>query len=556
MARTKAAAGLDAYQTFDFLRGLDIKTSPLKLALLKAQNALVRSENAVYDTSGGVSKRRDTEPVTTGQLGGQRTAPYLLTNGLGEFGSIGSAKLLPTLGFLGTGAPAAITGGTQFVKADGTRIVVFGTDDGRLLKVRPDQSTEVLASGFTPETRWYFEQVFTSSLSDEILIVCNRADAPRKYDGTTVSVLGGSPPTKGGPVRARGKRLFFLDADAPHDFVWSALNNPEDYTSPTNAGRATTDSRLLDLIPSINEMILLGDDRPYRLQGTSPSTFTLANVVPTTGSVGGVSTTGGVFAVNQVWYLSSVGLVTLQGVQQFGDLSESFPSDRISPYWEPDSGVTLSLNQLHRAVLTYDPQWNRLYLLVDTDNDAENDTVLVYDLNAKAWSVWTGVPAASLWTVQDPDTGITEVWAGGYDGVIRALNRHAATTAIPCRVSHLSCLDQPGVEKSLRHLFLYLKEQGNYNVDVTTKFDFGAAGGQVYTASLLGGSKTLGVNWVLGVDPLGKRDQIVKRIDTHGTGEFVEVTVANTHAGEPFTWYGYEAISRPRRVVRRGTAAG
>ena len=143
---------------------------------------------------------------------------------------------------------------------------------------------------------------------------------------------------------------------------------------------------------------------------------------------------------------------------------------------------------------------------------------------------------------------------GGYDGHIRVLNRVVSTNSIDGHARHLSALGAPGVQKSPRHGYFYFKQEGNYSVSVDTKFDFGATGGQTYTVSLLGGGKTLGVNWTLGVDALGLRTQIVPRVDLSGVGEFLEVGVRNQNAGQPFTWDGYEIFYRTRRLVRPSTA--
>jgi hypothetical protein len=118
---------------------------------------------------------------------------------------------------------------------------------------------------------------------------------------------------------------------------------------------------------------------------------------------------------------------------------------------------------------------------------------------------------------------------------------------------HMTALGAPGLEKSLRHVFLYFRQEGNVTVTVDFKFDFESNPSQSFTVSLLGGGKTLGVNWVLGQDALGLRSQVVKRLDIHGSGEFVEIGVRNNQAGQPVTWYGYEALYRVKRLVRRGT---
>jgi hypothetical protein len=529
MASTKTKQGtfgqaLQTYQVFNFKTGLDLKSSPLDLGVKPGQNAVILADNMVYTVTGGVTKRFGITRMTANSVGN-----------------------------------VAITGGVEFVKSDGNRYVVFGTNDGKNYRLDANGATTAILTGLTSGTKWYY------AVYNDKLLIGNRADAPRKTaDASTVALLGGTPPAKGGPVVVHSNRVFWLDATAGNKSVltWSALNNEEDYTTANNAGSVTISandgSDLVTMVPSINELILLKGNRPYRLQGTSPSTYSITNVVPTTGSKGAISPQGATFAVNDVWYGATNGLLNLRTVLNFGDLKASFSSDRISPYWEADSAMTLGLQSLVDSILCYDSQNNRMYYAVSSGASSQNDTVLVYDLRTNGWSVWQDVGVASMWPVYDTATGITHIYAGGYDGHVYKLNDSASTETIDGQVRHLSALSAPGVEKSPRHGFFYFAEQGDYSVFIDTKFDFGATGGQVYLASLLGGSHTLGVNWVLGTDALGAADQIVKRIDMAGTGEFLEVGVRNVNASEPFTLYGYEILWRPRRAVRsgRGTGAG
>ena len=511
-----AARELRAYQCFSFAGGLDVKTSPLTLANRKKQDRLTLARNMVYSVSGGVSKRFDQETYNTTTLG----------------------------------ATVVITGGKLFRHSNGTDYNVCGTDDGRLVRLNTDGTTTNLATGLTTGRRWSFD------VYNDLLVCCNGADAPRKYDGTTVALLGGSPPSTARVVAHHGNRVFMLDQTQLSRLTWSALNNEEDYTTPNNAGStpvAENDgSNCIGLVPSINELIILKGTRPYRLQGTSPSTFTIADIVPTTGSVGAAGFQGNVFALNNVQYLATSGITNLMTTQQFGDLKESFISDKIARYFEPGTDYTVSLNQLHLAAGVYDAQNGRLMWGVDTDGNAQNDTLLVYDTYTKGWSIWPSQSCASLWIVRNAANGREEVFMGGYDGFVRVLNRDVSTNTIDGYAKHISHLNAAGIEKSPRYIYLYFSEEGNYSVAVDTKFDFGRSGGQTYTASLLAGSKTLGVDWTMGVDPLGKKDQIVKRIDVSGLGEFLEIGVRNTAAGQPFTWLGYEVLWRPRRLVRRG----
>jgi hypothetical protein len=507
---------LQTFSVFDFRRGLDLKTSPLTRALQKGQNSLTKADNCVFTSSGAVTKRYDQTTLTSSSVG----------------------------------ASVAITGGFQYVQSDGDSFILFGGNNGKIYKLNADGTTTELATGLTAGTKWWF------ATYNDICIITNRADAPRKTtDGATIGTLGGTPPSTGGPVVVHGNRVFMLDATQKSRLSWSALNNEEDWTTASDAGSVVVSendgSNCIGLVPSINELVILKGSRPYRLQGTNPSTFALTNLVPTTGSTGASSMQGNLFALNDVWYVATNGIVNLKTVFEFGDLKESFASDRISPYFEAGTDFTVSLQNLADAVGVYDSQNNRLYFAGDSDGDAENDLLMVYDAVTRGWSVWPGQSIASMWPVKNASNGTIEIYAGTYNGHVKVLNRDVATNTIDGHARHLSCLNSPGLEKTLRYVFLYLKEQGNQSVTVDTKFDFGKSGGQTYSVSLLGNSHTLGVNWELGEDPLGSQEQVVKRIDCRGTGEFVEIGVRNQNAGQPFTWYGYEAMSRPRRVVRR-----
>ena len=498
--------------------GLDVRTSPLQLANTpKLKGRLTLANNIVFPLTGGASKRLDRTVITSSSLG----------------------------------AAVTITNGYQLRLSNGTDRVIVGTDDGRLMRVDTDGTTTQLASGLTAGTRWMFTQY------NDLCIGVNGGDAPRKSDGTAggTAALGGTPPATANNVAAHGNRVFMLDQTARSRLSWSALNNEEDYTAAGDAGSIFVSendgSNAVGLVPSIGELVILKGRRPYRLQGTSPTTFALTNLVPSTGSVGAISRQGCFFAINDVWWDSTAGAHNLATTQRFGDLRETFISRDIEPYFRGGTVQQISLNRLANSVGVYDSQNNRVLFAVDANDDGVNELLLVYDVGEAKWSAWPSfVGVASMWPVVNSTNGLVEIWAGGYDGHVRVLNRDVSTNAIDGHFRHISNLDAPGWEKSPRHLFVYAREEGAINLTVTTTGDFGKVGGQSYTMSLLGNSRTLGVNWTLGVDPLGAQAQIVKRIDTSGVAEYWEVAFRNQNAGETFTVLGYEWAWRPRRMIR------
>lgn len=539
------ATGLHRYAVHDFRKGLDVKTAPLTQTLSRGQNALRRGTNVMYTESGSVVER----------------APHR---------SI----------YVGSSAVGKISGGTQYRKSDGTLEIIFGTESGALyrldaLRHTTSSVTTELATGLTTGTRWYFAQYGSS------LIICNRADAPRVYDGSTVTTLAGSPPSKGGPVVVHGSRVFMLDAEDKERLSWCALNTPTDWTTASNAGSMTVSPGVdcINLVPSINELVIITTARPHRLQGTNPSTFAQTALVPTTGSIGGVSHLGAVFAGNDVWYLARSGVAALSTTLNFGDLKARMASERIAPYFEPGTAYTLAIQHLDAALAAYDDATNRLYFAVDSNADHRNDMLLVYDLALGAWSEWRGFSdlgdttptmISAMWTVRDVESGRTQVWlaVGSPDpatdpleGIVSteiiALEQPGAAATSATRFGefrHLSDLGLPGVEKTLRYGFFYFKEMGGHTENVELYFDGAVRASKSYTTSMLGASKTLGVGWILGTHPLGAAPQITKRVDLSGTAEYVEVGIRNSANAKSkrFQCHGFEILSRPRRQVRRG----
>jgi hypothetical protein len=518
MTRSKAwGRPYEKFAAFSFKRGLDVKTSPQTLATdRRHREALTLARHVVYPKSGGVSKRLDTATYNTTTLG----------------------------------ASVAITGVYELKRSNGDRFIIGGTDDGRLVLFNSDGTTTDLATGLTTGRRWSF------ATYNDLAICVNGADAPRQTTGTVAgtTTLGGSPPSTASHVFTHGNRVFMVTVNSS-TLSWCALNDEADWTAAGNAGSMVVarhdGGNLIAGISSVSEALLLKENNAYRLQGTNPSTFAVTNVVPARTSVGGISFQALVFANNDVWWGSRRGVHSVHTVQEFGDLQERFPSEQIDPYFTTNTDYTVSLNQLSVMVMGYDTQHNRLYVAVDTTNNAQNDTLFVLDVFNQAWSVWPSMSCAALGMAYNGVNG-DEMFMGGYDGFLRRLNVSATTNAIDARFNHITDLGLPFWVKRLRQLYVYLSEQGNQNLTVTTNYDFGATGGQSYSVSMLGASNTLGVNWTLGTDALGARSQIIKRQSVSGQGEFVEIGFANGNAGQPFTVYGYEALYRRHRTVGRG----
>jgi hypothetical protein len=516
-------SGLRKYHVDSFAGGLDVRTTPLRLATTagadKKGDRLTIADDMRFTTEGGIAKRFGTVAVST------------------------------TMG-------SPIVGGIQYRKSNGDEFIVVGTRNGHLVRVNADTSWTDLLGGLTTnvDARYRF------AVYNDLLHICNGYDQPMSWDGVAPIAPIASAPANGQVVVAHGNRLF-MTVRASSRLYWSKLNNSLDWTGTDDAGflevEPNDNSILVDLVPSIQELILLKQLRPFRLQGIGPITgYTVADhLVPTTGSVGAVSTMGAQFALNNVWYVSSLGLHGLAQTQQFGDLLESFVSDKVEPYFRMHSPYSIALSRIESAVLCYDPGENVLYLTLDTNGDGENDTTLVYDLLFKGWSVWHNTPWASLFRMRNATTGAREVWAGDYTGVVRALNRPESTDVVTGKVGHITACGEPGIQKSPRYGFFYFDAELRGTVRITTRLDFGMSGGQTYIVPIQGSGSLWGSTFHWGTSSWGSRTQTIVRIDMSGLGEVIETVVENLDVTAPYTLLGYEYWFRDRRAIRRPVPA-
>ena len=497
-------ADLKVFRNFDVSGGLDVNTAPTILAYTKKNTRLTKASNVVYSTAGGVTKRFDVANANTTTLG----------------------------------AAVAITGGRELRLSGGTNRVIVGTDDGRLVRIDTDGTTLNLVTGLTTGTRWSFAQY------NDLMICCNGADAPRKTDGTVAgtALLGGTPPATANKVLVHRNHVLLFDATNRTRLTISALDNAEDYTTANDRALIDVDTKdggiLTDMVSLVNgDAILFKDRSVHRLQG---SAFTSWMRLPIALSSGCPSLAGAAVAGLEVVWPNEEGIIALSTVLEHGALERVRLSDSIEPYFRPGASLALSFVNLNLAVGVYDRHHRRLLFAFDSDADAKNDLLLVYDLRTLAWSVWptrTGTTkwsVASLWTVRNATTGTDEVWAGGYDGFARILNRSVSTNAITATAEHITALGAPGVEKALRRLYLHFNAETSVTISgsVTSELE-----SQTFSFNLTNAS-------------FGR---VIRRVDLSVLGDTFLIAMENTAAGENFTWLGYEAHFRERRAIRRST---
>jgi len=340
---------------------------------------------------------------------------------------------------------------------------------------------------------------------------------------------------------------------------------------------------LLGLMPSIQELALLKTTRPYRLQGIGPSTgYAIAdNLVPASGSLGITSMGAAAFAANQVFYASQYGIHTMQATDQFGDLRETFLTQRVEPYFRVNTPEYGPYDQISyqgysgfadSPMLFYDNR-NNLLFYGSRHNSTANavDRLLVYDLNLKTWAFWNvngGGPSGQITAFfgTESDTHFPQVGVNIWDDVVGGTSVMAGfqrdsrydvaftsgvlntQTYIDAVIRHVSCLNEAETEKSPRYMFLHFGRDTR-DVDVWSEQQSTVIGLALYadfaTDPVFETAVDLAEAPIVGA-------HVVARVDLPSFRcSYLEVEIRNAQVGRPFTFFGYEVFYRARRVIRR-----
>jgi hypothetical protein len=117
--------------------------------------------------------------------------------------------------------------GYEFRKTDGT-IQILAAGGGHIYKLSGGELVSI-KSGLDTSAKVYF------STMNNICIITNGVSGQQyKYDGTTVSALGGSPPNTSFKSHVHKGRVWMIERTNKMLATHSSLNNPEEYTGGTS----------------------------------------------------------------------------------------------------------------------------------------------------------------------------------------------------------------------------------------------------------------------------------------------------------------------------------
>jgi hypothetical protein len=246
------------------------------------------------------------------------------------------------------------------------RIIYITGATVQSLQISFDNAPEAteLATGFTAGSQFYF----TTLLSK--LIITNKLNAPRKWDGTdAVATLGGSPPH--GQYTATHKNYVFMahTAENPSRIYWSDLLDLETWGALSYIDISPNDGDwITGLLPFSDYLIITKQRSVWVLVGDGPSSFEVRRIHDGVGCIAPRS------------------LVKMEGVFSFVGTEGIYLSDlnmpiviteRLKKTWDE-----LNKRRLTQAASTYYD--HKLRIDLPSSTSTRNDIRIIYDNIRKA----------------------------------------------------------------------------------------------------------------------------------------------------------------------------
>ena len=439
----------------------------------------------INDFSGGKNTRVPGNRIADNELQDIFNMEYTPTGGLRS--RKGRAKYNTTA----IGSAGKITGIFPCKYANGTRKFVVSEGTGLYV----DDGAGVFSAIQTGLTSGKYVQM---AMLGNLAVFVNGAESPKKYNGTTVSALGGSPPADPTMICSHRNHLFAAGASAnPFLISASAVNNPEDWTTANDSWNGYCGYQ--DGDPPIG-MISFMDTFLYvfkrqaiwRIIGStgnssSANVFTPERVASLTGSVSQ-------FSIVPVG--SDVFFFDIEGVKSLADTERAAGIEYPNLTFKIQDDINnLNQSKFSQFYAANHKQKSQYWLCVANAGQANNNRVIVLDYALRTpGPMGILFPAVTIFdhpmsaiALIEETTGADQLYGGDVSGFLWKLDTDDADgTADYSKWFKTKAFDlgDPARYKNFKYLFARVKQEGSYNLSINWSMDLDNTGGGAYTMSL------------------------------------------------------------------------
>lgn len=485
----------------------------------------MKSVHRQYDYSGGVNTTDTDDSILPNQFAGGQNLRFA---GRGLKQRLGQTKL-NTNAVSGAGKVASLF---RFYKDDGTTRFTVGNSGTALYSWAASPSAITRTSG-----TWTSGASLGGAVMNNSLFLMDGTSNPQKWTGTgSTTDMAGTPPTNANLLIAHptSNRLFTLSGKT---LTWSALGNPEDWTTANDAGFAlipfSEGENGKAMLPTAQGTLLIfSNSSTHTLTGTSLQDFARRELDPAIGCRAPRSLAagdGGVFFLAQnsrVYFNNGTKNIyigrEIQGTLDAGSVGD-YPN---AVGWVEGTRYHLSF----------------------ASTSGNNDSELVYDwsvagTNKKAWLPADKSKAIASVAVDD---GLNQqVYTGDYAGFVQQQDVGTTDngTAIASYIdTKFDSYDEPERRKKTKRTYVKFVPSGAYNMAVSVAKDGGSLLQQGLVTLAVGGAVLDSVSY--GLDSLttaldgGKTEQVT-RVSAIKNARSIKHRFA---VSGPFRFLGYSTI--------------
>lgn len=376
-----------------------------------------------------------------------------------------------------------VTGMHRYLKSDGTSL--FLVSHGNTLY-------KLVAGTLTSVSTALQNNAYTDfTNATDLCVICDGTNTPLRFNGTTVSTLGGSPPSGAQQSIFYKNRLWMFSATSNPSLLY--YSDPNDIENGYSSNFVQCDVNDGQKITSIAEFFIPGELEPTILVGKERSV----------GIVTGNGTTADPFTFKKIQF--DIGIPGFRQIVQFGQDIAFLTHKGVSSYLTSVQNINLQYaflsekirNQFTGLSTTYLPtalSWHdyknsRIAFAVASGTSHYPNLIWYYDIRLKCWYQQSGFYVTSV--LVDTDGSI---YTGDQNGKIYL---HSASDysydggAINATIQ-TPYLDffEPNYYKRIVRASISMRGNGMYNVGVGCNLDYGTRLGSSHTIDLSSGAYT------------------------------------------------------------------
>ena len=380
----------------------------------------------------------------------------------------------------------------------------------------------------------------------EKLIMVDDVNQPATYDGSTYSLITSTgTPADPASVAVFKDHIFFAGMSSnPQEIVFTAPFAETDFTAANGSGSIRVDTAVVELKVFRDALFVFGEDKIYKIVGTSIADWQVQPITRTLGCADGFSVQelGG-----DLLFLSLDGLRTIAGTERIGDVELGTISKPIQPRIEE---VIATRDNISSVIVRGKSQYRLFY---PNDGDSVDNSRAILATLKRTPQGGIGFEFADIKGMKPSATnsgfinGNEIILEGGYDGYVRQQesgNTFDGTNIIGIYRSPDLSLGDSGIRKLMQRAIINYGVEGSISAQMRVRYDGDSQDVPQPTSFDLsnpGGIAQYGSSTsTYGSAVYGSSGAPVQRQTIEGSGFLVAVKVDHDSALSPFTLFSYQ----------------